>query len=86
MNISIFSHWDNPLFENKTNDFQLPLIKVHQFCYPLTIPNVENDDDSWFHLKINFSNFKRDASSNKIDLQLQLELGRMHVARGVYSV
>ena len=61
INIPIFIHWDNPLFENKINNFQMPLstlidarsttkyLKVYQFCY--------------------LSNFKGNASSNKIDWQ-----------------
>ena len=32
-------------------------LKVDQFCYPMTIMNVENDDNCWFRLKINFSIF-----------------------------
>ena len=45
-------------------------LKFDQFFYLLTIPNVKNNEDCWFHLRINFSNFKQDTSSNKIDSQL----------------
>lgn len=71
MNTPIFRHWNNALFETKIHfqkpwdtpmDGQLTMmyLKIDQFYYPFTIPNVENNNDCWFHLKVN-------ASLNKID-------------------
>lgn len=77
MNIQIFCCENNPL-QNKINSFKMPLdtpidgrtsdmfIKINQFNFPLTTPNAENSQDCWFHLKIDFEDFKLNVSKTKI--------------------